>query len=90
MTLLNNEGALEEAPYVYQKEGIRIGYCSQKPWILATTVKSNITIAGKISDEEDLVGANNLNLELYNKAVVSCNLLKDFQRYTFHYEKLVI
>jgi len=84
----------EGAPLLYQKAGIRIAYCSQRPWILATTVKSNIIIAGKNKDAEnngeDIVDRKNskysLNVELYENAINSCNLLKDFQRWPWYDE----
>ena len=31
-----------------KKPGIRTAYCAQRPWILASTVKDNVTLAGKM------------------------------------------
>ena len=45
----------------------RIAYCAQRPWILASSVRENITFAG--SEDEDEA--------LYRLAVESCSIVQD-------------
>jgi ABC-type transport system involved in cytochrome bd biosynthesis fused ATPase/permease subunit len=58
----------------------RLAYCSQRPWILATSVRSNITLAGKSGD----VAANPhlvSDQSLYDLALDSCRLREDMNQW---------
>ena len=58
-------------PSVEKKPEIRTAYCAQRPWILATTVKENITLAGKMRSTVE--GSQNTTSSETNVAVALVN-----------------
>ena len=76
----------------HQGDSIKIAYCPQKPWILASTVKSNIILAGsKFSDDsnENIIDYKNptfIDLNMYSRAVECCKLVKDMINWPWYDE----
>ena len=66
------------------REGIRTAFCAQRPWILATTVKRNVVMAGRSEDyttgkdevDGEGEGGEKIDLELYERALHSCRLIR--------------
>ena len=67
-----------EPSTVWVNPQARIAYCSQQPWILATSVRSNITLAGKTSSDITTESA-----ELYNLAIQVSQLSEDFAAWSY-------
>jgi len=61
----------------------RIAYCAQRPWILAASVKSNITLAGKHLGEGKInyKHPTNVDQNLYAMAVESALIVDDFKQW---------
>ena len=81
MTLM--EGSMKS------KKDLRVSYCAQKPWILASSVYNNIILAGDDGrdDEEsdknegidfDFLNPKYVDDDLYKLAVENCQLVPDF------------
>ena len=62
----------------------RIAYCAQRPWILAASVKSNITLAGKHLGEGKVnyKHPTNVDQSLYAMAVESALIVDDFKQWS--------
>ena len=74
---------------VMKKKGLRIAYCSQRPWILASSVYNNIILAGDNNDDgitneekdntnDDFLNPKHTDEALYELAVENCQLIPDF------------
>jgi len=76
---------------VMMKKGLRMSYCSQRPWILASSVYNNIILAGdndddsggitneeKDSTSDDFLNPKHIDEALYESAVENCQLIPDF------------
>jgi len=56
----------------------RIAYCAQRPWILAASVRSNITLAGSNNDpKRDFKHPHDIDEDLYKLSVESCRIVDD-------------
>lgn len=63
-------------------EGTSLAYCAQRPWILASSVKSNIALAGSGDVvEENFKRPTHINNELYTLAVESCLIVDDLTQW---------
>ncbi len=60
-----------------------LAYCSQRPWILASSVKSNVALAGHHDGhkQENFKRPTNINLERYTLAVESCLIVDDMAQW---------
>jgi ATP-binding cassette, subfamily C (CFTR/MRP), member 4 len=67
----------------YIRPKTRIAYCSQRPWILAASVRVNITLAGKqvISDHHNFKAATSVDEDLYSRAVECCRIVDDLNQW---------
>jgi len=67
-------------------ENCSIAYCAQRPWILAASVKSNITLAGKYLGEGKVNYKHPTNIDqaLYAMAVESALIVDDFKQWAAH------
>jgi ABC-type multidrug transport system fused ATPase/permease subunit len=65
------------------QSGARIAYCAQRPWILAASVKSNITLAGAHQGEGKVNYKNptHVDQELYRRAVESSLIVDDMAQW---------
>jgi len=61
----------------------RIAYCAQRPWILAASVKGNITLAGKYlgDGKVNYKRPTNIDQNLYAMAVESALIVDDFKQW---------
>lgn len=60
----------------------KIAYCSQRAWILAASVRANITLAGKVrSNDDNFKQPKDIDEELYQRAVESCRMVDDFNQW---------
>lgn len=86
--------ALGEIRSVQSKEGMnprylapntRIAFCSQRPWILAASVRANVALAGKITEKPEDVGnykdPSYVDMEMYCRAVESTLIVDDFKQW---------
>lgn len=56
----------------------RIAYCAQRPWVVASTVCANITLAGPTAEyTKDYKHPNVTNTELYARSIECCRLQPD-------------
>jgi ABC-type multidrug transport system fused ATPase/permease subunit len=58
----------------------KIAYCAQRPWVVAATVKANVTIAGKASNK-DFKHPVGIDEDLYKLALESSLLIDDLHRW---------
>jgi len=56
-------------------ESVKIAYCSQRAWILAATVRANITLAGK--HDGYFKDPQNIDEELYKCSLECCKIVED-------------
>ena len=78
----------------HNKKHTRIAFCSQRPWIIASTVKANIVLAGNsknvgngnttiadefLEEEEDFKNPTHIDQALYKEAISMCKLEEDFK-----------
>jgi hypothetical protein len=76
------------------RDNTRVAFCSQRPWIVASSVKANVVLAGKDSpnqikskaestqlDEEDFKYPSYLDDALYHEAITMCKLNEDFRQW---------
>ena len=75
-------------PSKYVREGVKFAYCAQKPWIIADSVRANITVAGCVErkETEDYFNSRswvdrNIDLDLYSLALESCLIVDDLQKW---------
>ena len=64
--------------------GLRLAYCAQRPWILASSVRSNITLAGShtvSARDEDYKHPSFVDEDLYRIAVESCCIVADMEQW---------
>lgn len=70
-----------ESSYRVMSPHCRIAYCAQRPWILAASVKTNVTLAGAYdvmtSENSNFRNPKNIDVQLYSDAVESCLLVDD-------------
>lgn len=70
-------GELVESPGTensrYLDPRTRIAYCAQKPWIMASTIKNNITVSRQQKNDD-------VDMSLYKLSVESCSIVKDLVR----------
>lgn len=60
----------------------RLAYCQQKPWIVSSSVRGNIMMAGRADDgSTDFRNPKVVNQELYEKALEVCNILHDLDQW---------
>jgi len=60
----------------------KIAYCSQRAWILAASVRANITLAGKVpSPDDNFKQPKYVDDELYKRAVECCRMVDDFNQW---------
>jgi len=58
----------------------RLAYCQQKPFIISSSVRGNVMMAGKEDDESsDFRTPRYIDQKLYEKALSICNLLPDLE-----------
>lgn len=65
---------------LYLKDGVTTAYCSQRPFILAASIKSNISLV-KGNNSEDFRSPSYIDEELYKRAVESTLLVDDFKQW---------
>ena len=67
----------------FLESGSRIAYCAQRPWILAASVKSNITLAGAHPGEGKVNYKNptHVDTDLYRSAVESSLIVDDMTQW---------
>jgi ABC-type multidrug transport system fused ATPase/permease subunit len=69
------------------ESGCRIAYCAQRPWILATSVKANVTLAGvQLGDGPDPNRVNyknptHIDVDMYRMAVESSLIVDDMAQW---------
>jgi ABC-type multidrug transport system fused ATPase/permease subunit len=69
------------------ESGCRVAYCAQRPWILAASVKANITLAGaQQANGPDLDRVNyknptHIDVEMYRRAVESSLIVDDMAQW---------
>lgn len=77
----SNSTSTSKAQAVHIPSECRLAFCSQRPWILATSVRSNITLAGKNGDiaaHPHLIS----DQQLYDTALDSCRLREDMTQWS--------
>ena len=69
----------DERSGIYKAADSRVAYCAQQPWILATSVQENITIAAPSTNVSggDSVATQESNNNRYKTAIESCMLEVD-------------
>ena len=87
LSAILGEMTLMEGKIGLQK-GLRLSYCSQRPWILASSVYNNIILAGDDGNDGecdknegidfDFLNPKYVNEPLYKLAVENCQLIPDF------------
>ncbi len=68
------------APYRVLSPNVSIAYCAQRPWVIATTIQANITIAGKMSNQ-DYKNPMGIDEGPYRTAMESTLLSDDLTRW---------
>ena len=65
------------------RSGCRIAYCAQRPWILAASVKSNVTLAGVQPDGAHVNFKNPtyIDQDMYRRAVESSLIVDDMAQW---------
>ncbi|CAE7714510.1 ABCC4, partial [Symbiodinium microadriaticum] len=67
------------------QESTRIAYCAQRPWIIASSVRANVSLAGRkicnIGDgeAENFKRPTFIDSDLYNDAIEKCRLVDDLK-----------
>ena len=80
-----SESDNKQSTYRVMSPHCRIAYCAQRPWILAASVKTNVTLAGAhddvLSENSNFRSPKNINEQLYSDAVESCLLVDDMSHW---------
>ena len=79
---LHDHSSSEDGQHTYMASNVQIAYCAQKPWILADSVRANITIgrganAVATVPQEDTEQGEVDHPDLFEMAMESCMMVED-------------
>ena len=86
ISVVIESNSLKKNPYRHIRSDTRIAYCSQRPWILAASVRANITMAAEHNPNYDFKHPKYIEKSLYKTTLESCRIVDDmlsWQSYDF-------